>query len=208
MLRGSRLVALVAAACCCTVSDALLLGPHPPCHRHVAAASTAGRARTLRCEEASPQEVEAVKNIPPEMLAAAWEREEEAKELSALLKGCQVRCRTACMHGGDMRASAMHMRYDHRAAHARAVTGVSRSSHVAASPRRRTPCTSPTNLPQVYLVGLSTRKIAVGRALARRSCGEHVWPHIHGRYGRPVRPSQLMGRGRPKLGAAWSTIWR
>lgn len=109
MLRGSRLVALVAAACCCTVSDALLLGPHPPCHRHVAAASTAGRARTLRCEEASPQEVEAVKNIPPEMLAAAWEREEEAKELSALLKGCQV-----------------------------------------------------------YLVGLSTRKIAVGRALARR----------------------------------------
>ena len=110
MLRGSRLVALVAAACCCTVSDALLLGPHPPCHRHVAAASTAGRARTLRCEEASPQEVEAVKNIPPEMLAAAWEREEEAKELSALLKGCQVLCRTACMHGGDMRASAMHMR--------------------------------------------------------------------------------------------------
>jgi hypothetical protein len=54
-----------------------------------------------------PEEV--AKNIPPEMLAAAWEREEEAKELSTLLKGCQV-----------------------------------------------------------YLVGLSTRKIAVGRALARR----------------------------------------
>ena len=27
---------------------------------------------------------------------------------------------------------------------------------------------APANLPQVYLVGLSTRKIAVGRALARR----------------------------------------
>ena len=27
---------------------------------------------------------------------------------------------------------------------------------------------APSDLPQVYLVGLSTRKIAVGRALARR----------------------------------------
>ena len=100
MLRGSRLLALVAAACCCTVSGALLLGPHPPCHRHVAAASsTAGRVRPLRCEEASPLPEDAAKNIPPEMLAAAWEREEEAKELSALLKGCQVlRCTPpACM---------------------------------------------------------------------------------------------------------------
>ena len=99
MLRGSRLLALVAAACCCTVSGALLLGPHPPCHRHVAAASTAGRVRPLRCEEASPLPEDTAKNIPPEMLAAAWEREEEAKELSALLKGCQVlRCTPpACM---------------------------------------------------------------------------------------------------------------
>ena len=95
MLRGSRLVALVAAACCCTVSDALLLGPHPPCHRRVAA-STAGRVRSLRCEEASPMPEEVAKNIPPEMLAAAWEREEEAKELSKLLKGCQVHHCTAC----------------------------------------------------------------------------------------------------------------
>lgn len=52
---------------------------------------------------------EVAENIPPEKLAAAWQREEEAKELSALLKGCQI-----------------------------------------------------------YLVGLSARKNAVGRALARR----------------------------------------
>lgn len=49
------------------------------------------------------------KEIAPEKLAAAWRREEEAKELASLLKGCQV-----------------------------------------------------------YLVGLSARKNAVGRALARR----------------------------------------
>ena len=109
MVRASRWVALVAAASCCTVSGALVLGPHAPCHRRVPAAFTAGRARPLRCEEASSLPEEAAKKIPPEMLAAAWEREEEAKELSALLKGCQV-----------------------------------------------------------YLVGLSTRKNAVGRALARR----------------------------------------
>ena len=109
MVRASRWVALVAAASCCTVSGALVLGPHASCHRRVPAAFTAGRARPLRCEEASSLPEEAAKEIPPEALAAAWQREEEAKELSALLKGCQV-----------------------------------------------------------YLVGLSTRKNAVGRALARR----------------------------------------
>ena len=57
-----------------------------------------------------PQIPESVaKQIPPEKLAAAWKREEQAKELSNLLKGCQV-----------------------------------------------------------YLVGLSARKNAVGRALSRR----------------------------------------
>ena len=34
-------------------------------------------------------------------------------------------------------------------------------------------------------------------------------PDVAGRCGRPARPKRLMtGRGRPKLGAAWSTIWR
>ena len=153
MLRGSRLVALVAAACCCTVSDALLLGPHPPCHRRVAAASTAGRVRSLRCEEAMPEEV--AKNIPPEMLAAAWEREEEAKELSKLLKGCQVHHCTACT------TPPLEL----------APTGVSagrdRHQHVQPHLSGGSPF-APADLPQVYLVGLSTRKIAVGRALARR----------------------------------------
>ena len=154
MLRGSRLVALVAAACCCTVSDALLLGPHPPCHRRVAA-STAGRVRSLRCEEASPMPEEVAKNIPPEMLAAAWEREEEAKELSKLLKGCQVHHCTACT------TPPLEL----------APTGVSagrdRHQHVLPHLSGGSPF-APADLPQVYLVGLSTRKIAVGRALARR----------------------------------------
>ena len=112
MLVVRRLVALFAAACCCTVSSALLLGPHPPCQHRAAAASAASRARPLQCgedEAPSPLPEEVTKDIPPAQLAAAWQREEEAKELSTLLKGCQV-----------------------------------------------------------YLVGLSARKIAVGRALARR----------------------------------------
>jgi len=78
------------------------------CRAAAAAVSSAGtrpRAGQLRCEE----EAEVAKEIAPEKLAAAWRREEEAKELASLLKGCQV-----------------------------------------------------------YLVGLSARKNAVGRALARR----------------------------------------
>ena len=155
MLRGSRLVALVAAACCCTVSDALLLGPHPPCHRRVAA-STAGRVRSLRCEEASPMPEEVAKNIPPEMLAAAWEREEEAKELSKLLKGCQVHHCTTCTTP-PLELSRRHRRSAGRDRHQHVQPHLSGGSPFA-----------PADLPQVYLVGLSTRKIAVGRALARR----------------------------------------
>ena len=105
MLVVRRLAALFAAACCCTVSGALLLGPHPPCHRPVAAASTASRARPLRCEDEAPSPLpeEVTKNIPPEKLAAAWQREEEAKELSALLKGCQALAPCTCLHHAQWR---------------------------------------------------------------------------------------------------------
>ena len=37
---------------------------------------------------------------------------------------------------------------------------------------------------------------------ASRLCGKQ------GLYGRPARPKRLIGRDWPKLGAAWSTIWR
>jgi len=45
------------------------------------------RTRPLYCSDAAPDRVEA---IPPGQLADAWQREEQAKELDNLLKGCSL----------------------------------------------------------------------------------------------------------------------
>ena len=98
---------LVLFACYCTGASSLLLVPAlRPAPTGCVASVASSRTGNLRCEEI-PEEV--AKQIPPEKLAMAWKREEEAKELAELLKGCQL-----------------------------------------------------------YMVGLSARKNAVGRALARR----------------------------------------
>jgi len=48
----------------------------------------APRARAVRCQAEMPKE--AMESIPPAAMADAWMRDEKAKELGGLLKGCSV----------------------------------------------------------------------------------------------------------------------
>ena len=89
-----------------SAATTLLLTASPLVHQHH---PLVRRATLPRCNEPEQIPDEAMKQIPPEQLAQAWQRDEKAKELVDLLKGCPL-----------------------------------------------------------YVVGLSARKNAVGRALARR----------------------------------------